>query len=321
MANLATFDLNLLKVLDALLRTHSTVRAAEALHLSQPAVSAALGRLRASLGDELLFRRGQGMEPTAFALSLTEPLQAALAAVETVIAGPQDFDPATDTQSFRISGSDFFAEMLMPRLADRLQALAPGMRVHLVDLVPDAYIDTLDRYEVDLALLPAMETPDWVESRPAFRSSFSVIARRDHPALAQVPSAGVVPMDLFCALGHVLFSPEGNATAMGDAALARVGRSRRVVMTLPVFTGVARAVEGSELISLVPTVLAHRFADTMHLRVCRPPMDMAIVQIVMVWHRRVSASPAHAWLRAQIADLVAPLDETGGDQGLRATPM
>ena len=109
---------------------------------------------------------------------------------------------------------------------------------------------------------------------------------------------------------------------MGDAALAEVGRSRRVVMTLPVFTGVARAVEGSDLIALLPTVLAHRFARKMHLRVCRAPMTMAIVQILMVWHRRVSASPAHVWLRAQIADLVAPLDETGEvPQALRATPM
>ena len=322
MANLATFDLNLLKILDALLRTHSTVRAAEALHLSQPAVSAALGRLRASLGDELFFRRGQGMEPTAYALSLKAPLHAALGAVETVIAGPQDFDPATATQSFRISGADFFAEMLMPRLADRLLGTAPGMRVHLVDLVPDSYVDTLDRYEVDIALLPAMQIPDWAESRPAFRSSFSVIARRDHPALGAVPDQGTVPLDLFCGLGHVLFSPEGNPTAMGDAALAKLGRTRRVVMTLPVFTGVARSVEGSDLIALLPTVLAHRFAQTMRLRVMRAPMQIAVVQILMVWHRRFSASPAHVWLRDQIAELVAPLDETGEcPQGLRATPM
>jgi len=127
----------------------------------------------------------------------------------------------------------------MPRLADRLQALAPSMRIHLVDLVPDSYIETLERYDVDLALIPLTDLPDWVKSQPVFRSGFSVIARLRHPRLtrAGLTPGGVVPIDLFCDLGHVLFSPEGNSKAMGDAALAKVGRERRVIMTMPSFSG------------------------------------------------------------------------------------
>ena len=310
MANLSSFDLNLLRVLDALLKEQSTVKAGVRLGLSQPAVSAALGRLRAALGDELFFRRGQGLEATEYAVSLQEPLSDVLEQVGTLIQGPMGFDPAVSTANFRISGSDFFAELLMPKLAERLQARAPSIRVHLVDLVPDSYVETLERYDVDLALIPRIELPDWVESQPVFQSTFSVIARRNHPRLkrAGLSPGGIVPIDLFCDMGHVLFSPEGNSKALGDSALAQVGRERHVVMTMPVFSGVYRAVSGSDLIALLPSALAHHVAPTAGLDVFRAPMPVPTARLEMVWHRRFSAARPHIWLREQISELLAPLD-------------
>ncbi len=311
MANISSFDLNLLRVLDALLQYHSTVRAGEHLGLSQPAVSAALGRLRAALGDELFFRRGQGMEPTQYALSLEAPLRDILDRAEVLIRGADVFDPMVSDAHFRVSGSDFFAEMLMPQLADRLSTLAPRMRVHLVDLVPDSYVDTLERYGVDLALIPEMELLDWIADRPLFLSTYRVIARKGHPRLARAgcSSGDVIPLDLFCDLGHVLFSPEGRAAAQGDAALAKLGRQRSVVMTMPVFSGVYRAVAGSDLIALMPTALAHHIAPAAGIEVFQAPVPVDPQQINMIWHRRNSSSPAHTWLRNQIADILLPLDE------------
>lgn len=309
MVNLPGFDLNLLRVLDALLHEGSTVGAGRRLGLSQPAVSAALGRLRAALGDELFFRRGQGLEATEFARSLEGPLREALDTIEALLSGPDRFDPARSNARFRISGSDFFAEMLMPALAEHLARTAPSIRVHLVDLVPDSYVDTLERYEVDIALIPQTTLPEWVQSRPVFTSGFAVVARRDHPRIrrAKIAPGGTIPIDLFCDLGHVLFSPEGNARAMGDAALARVGRERRVVMTLPVFSGVSRAVAGSDLIALLPAQLAHHLAPSVGLDVFEPPMAIDLVTISMIWHRRYASSPAHVWLREQIAVLLSRL--------------
>jgi len=309
--NLAWLDLNLLKVLDALLREGSTVRAGERVGLSQPAVSAALGRLRHALDDPLFVRRGAGLEPTDYARALAAPLRDALEGLPALLDAPKHFDPATSTARFRISGSDFFAEMLMPRLADLLSREAPGLKVQLVDLVPDSYVDTLDRYEVDLALIPRADFPDWVVHEPVFLSGFSVIAAAAHPRFAAlgVGPGDTVPMDLFCELGHVLFSPEGRLSAMGDAALERVGRGRRVVMTLPVFWGVARAVGTSDRIALLPTQLAHELAPRLGLSVYRPPMPIEPAAICMVWHRRSETSPGHRWLRNLIAGLLAPLDE------------
>lgn len=309
--NLSSFDLNLLRVLDALLREKSTVKAAERVGLSQPAVSSALGRLRHSLGDALFLRRGQGLEPTDYARSIAIPLRVILDDLESLLRGPPKFDPASSNASFKLSGSDFFAEMLMPKLAEQVSKLAPGMRVQLVDLVPDNYIGTLERYEVDLALIPATQFPDWVDHRPMFWSSFSVIARRGHPRLkrAGVMAGSVLPIDLFCDLGHVLFSPEGKLKAMGDAALARVGRERRVIMTLPVFSGVYRAVSESDLVALIPTQLATTMGPKVGFDWYLPPMPIDPALITMIWHKRSTATPSHRWLRDLITEILTPLNE------------
>ena len=308
--NLSGFDLNLLKVLDALMQEGSTVRTGERIGLSQPAVSAALGRLRASLDDPLFVRHGQRLEPTDYARSLERPLRETLDRIETLISGPETFDPATAIESFKLSGSDFFAEMLMPELGDRLSRIAPGIRLQLVDLVPDNYVGILQNFEVDLALIPQLDHPNWIDWQPMFRSGFVMIARRGHDRLerANVAPGDVVPIDLFCDLGHILFSPEGKLKAMGDAALARVGRERRVVMTMPVFFGVARAVAESDHVALMPEQMAGKLKDSLGLDLYLPPMKIPKPVLGMIWHKRATNAPAHRWLRQQISELMEPLD-------------
>ena len=122
--NMSAFDLNLLRVLDAMLREGSTVKAGARIGLSQPAVSSALGRLRQALGDELFVRQGKGMEPTDYARSLAIPLREMLDAMEALLWGAGEFDPGKAAQSFKLSGSDFFAEML-GKVGDAL-AINPG---------------------------------------------------------------------------------------------------------------------------------------------------------------------------------------------------
>lgn len=242
--------------------------------------------------------------------SIAVDLRETLERIERMLDGYARFDPGQSDARFRLSGSDFFAEMMLPRLADRLSRLAPSMLVHLVDLVPDNYIQTLELYEVDLVLIPQTDAPDWVDRQPVFSSSFSVIARKGHPLLesAKMRPGDAVPIDLYCEIGHVLFSTEGQGKGLGDAALAAVGRERRVVMTMPVFSGVYRAVAGSDLLALLPTQLALKVADSAGLAVYRPPMDVPRAQMMMYWHRRFTNSPAHRWLRRQVAGILEPLE-------------
>ncbi len=310
MTNISAFDLNLLKVLDALLSEHSTVQAGKRIGLSQPAVSAALARLRSAFDDELFFRQGQGLSPTSFALSLEGPVREIIEGIEGLLAHQNEFDPASASASFRIAGSDYFGELLMPKLAKRLAEYAPGITVHLVDLVPSAHIDTLDKHEIDLALVPGTDLPEWVDHEVAFNSTFSVVARKGHERLARAPvlAGDTIPLDLFCDLGHVLFSPQGRSAAMGDQALAKVGRTRRVVMSMPTFSSVYRAVSDSDFIALIPTALAHHVADSSALEVFKPPMPISPAEILMTWHRRSSSDPAHKWFRSQVLELLEPLE-------------
>jgi len=308
--NLSTFDLNLLRILDALLAENSTVNAGKRLGLSQPAVSAALSRLRHTLGDELFVRQGQGMTPTDYAKSLELPLRAALDGIEGMLVKPKAFDPGTARGTFRLSGSDFFTELLMPKLADKLAKEAPGLRVQMVDLLRDSYVDTIERYEVDIAFIPEIPLPNWADHVPAFRNKFSVIARKNHPSLksAGVEPGQAIPLDLYCELGHVLFSPEGNLHGLGDQALASIGQQRRVVMSMPVFSGVYHAVASSDLIGLIPDPLAVRVAEKANLEVYQAPMPIEPVTIIMIWHKRSTATPLHQWFRNQIAGILAAYD-------------
>ncbi|MFD1342643.1 LysR family transcriptional regulator [Litorisediminicola beolgyonensis] len=307
--NFTNFDLNLLRILDALLATGSTTEAGRKLGLSQPAVSAALGRLRHALSDPLFLRQGRGLVPTDFAAGLQEPLRRLLEEAETLLS-PERFDPLQTEARFKLSGADFFAELLVPQLGDRLQRRAPGIRVQLVDLVPDSYVDTIERYQVDMAFIPNMSFPDWIAHQPLFRSPFVTVASQNNARLrrAGIAPGDTIPLDLYCDMAHVLFSPEGNMTAMGDAALARLGRKRKVAMTMPFFSGVAGAVARSEMIALLPVQYANHVADRIGLALYRQPMPVPVATVSMIWHRRSTENPAHRWLREQIADLTAPLD-------------
>jgi len=307
--NFATLDLNLLRILDAILREGSTTRAGERLGLSQSAVSNALNRLRHSLDDTLFVRHGNQLVPTDFAASIKDGLREELNRLEGLLTPPANFDPLQAQGNFKISASDFFAELLMPPLGDHLSRVAPGITAQLVDLVPYNYPESLERYQADMALIPDMPLPEWINREPLFHSSFSVIGRAANAALSSFQSGGEISLETFCELSHVLFSPEGKMSAMGDAALAKVGRKRQVAMTLPVFSGVCRAVSESDLIALVPTQLAQNVSTGFDLKYFAPPFEIAPALIIAIWHKRSDENPMAKWMRQQIFDLMKPLDE------------
>ncbi|WP_170420126.1 LysR family transcriptional regulator [Ruegeria arenilitoris] len=306
--NFATLDLNLLRVLDAILTAGSTTKAGERLGVSQSAVSNALNRLRHALGDDLFVRRGNQLVPTDFAVSIKDGLREELNRLESLLSRNDDFDPRQASETFKIAASDFFAELLMPGLGGVLNRKAPKMVAQLVDLVPENYVESLERYNADLALIPDTDAPDWISREVLFRSSFMVVGRVDNPFFVQIEDGAELPMETFCALSHVLFSPEGKLAAMGDAALAKVGRKRHVAMTLPVFSGVCRVVSASDLVALVPSQLARKFAPEFGLKVLAPPFEIEPVNIIAIWHRRSDANPMAKWMRNQVFDLLKPLD-------------
>jgi DNA-binding transcriptional LysR family regulator len=326
--NLAAFDLNLLRVLDALLQEGSTVRAGQRIGLSQPAVSAALGRLRAALGDPLMVRDGQSLQPTEFALGLAQPLRQLLEDTERLLSRPE-FDPATAKATFRIAAPDFFTEMLLPDLVARLERTAPNVTLRYTDALSVGLWSDLRDGRLDLMLLPQAICPDWMENEVVLRTDYRIVARRDHPVLTRMglQDGATIPLDVYGTLRHAAFRVTEAVPEEEDRVLEDLGCSRTVVLTVPSFTAVRRAVTVSDLVGIVPTQQAEWAARAGGLRVHGLPFRLPKATLSQAWHRRNAAAPGLGWIRREIAGILAPLNDghdgavTGQGSTTGANPM
>jgi DNA-binding transcriptional LysR family regulator len=309
MMDLTGFDLNLLRVFVAISRERSVTRAGEQIAMSQPAVSAALNRLRYVLDDQLFVRRGNDMVPTPRAEELIGPLQEALDKLQAALQVKRPFDPAAATRVYTLLGADFFSMLLMPRLSERLARRAPHVRLRLLDSGRGDADRMLRDDTADVLLEGPLDLPDWVSSQTLFKSEFAVVARQDHPELRArgVAPGDVIPLDLFCALPHALRTIEGGMTGFTDAALERVGRSRRVTLVLPHFHAVLTAVARGDLLAAIPRRFAEAFAAGLNVGLYRSPVELPTPNIDMYWHSRHDRDPAHRWLRDEIVAALAEL--------------
>ncbi|MEP2980281.1 MAG: LysR family transcriptional regulator [Lentilitoribacter sp.] len=309
--NLSAFDLNLLKVLDALLLEGSTTRAASRVGLSQPAVSSALRRLRMALDDPLFVRDGAALRPTDFAMALREPIRSHLSGLEQTLAGAGPFNPANCDASFRISGSDYFSVMLLPALIQRLSKLAPSMKLSFVDLIQPGNLEEMGRMDVDIALPCAYNLPPKIAAEPMFWSGWQVIVRSDHPRLSRmsIDDGDDIPIDLYCDMDHVAFSYGEEHTSFEDQILSTLGRSRRVALSVGSFRDLYETVAGSDLLAVLPGTLARAVKNRFGLTAHTLPFSMEPALLWLAWSRWQTNDPAHRWLRGQIANILRELND------------
>lgn len=307
--NLRTFDLNLLKVFDAVMAERSLTRAAHQLSLTQPAVSNALRRLREALGDDLLMRKGRGLEPTVRALELWPAVQEALQKLQTSLA-PSVFDPATATTSFVLTMADATAAELMPGLVDVITREAPGVTLRVVPLTTRDPRRLLDEGQADLAIghFPAVladltaraqsgEAVSFLHHR-LFAGDYVCVMRKNHP-LAQ----GTLTLDQYCAARHMLVSFSGRAFGFIDEALALLRRKRPVVLTVNQFFTAGKVVAHSDLLTVLPRHFVNVTGFVAQLEQRELPFQVPPIQVDALWHQRQNGSSAHAWLRAQVVAL------------------
>ncbi len=311
--NFTAFDLNLLRVFDALMRERSATRAGDTIGLSQPAVSNALNRLRHLLKDELFIRRGNDMVPTPRAEVMAERVRDALAQIEQTLVGDARFDPARAERVFTLFGADIFSMQLMPPFADRIAKLAPGVALRFIDSAGGDVERLLRDNAIDVALERPIDMPDWVSRQLLFRSPFVVIAARGHVAIrkAGIKAGGKLPLPLFCSLPFALRSIDGSMSGMVDDALREAGAARRVVLTLPQFQAIALAVAEGRLLATVPVQFAQAVAKDLGLSVYKLPIDVPVPEVRLYWHRRHDQNPAHRWLRNEIMTAVKPFQIKG----------
>lgn len=299
MNNLRAVDLNLLVILDALLSERHLSRAAERLHMSQPAVSHALARLRHLLGDPLLLRGKGGFQPTARALELARPLADALQSVRSVLGGAV-FDAATAQRVFRLAMSDYGAALVLPALLRRLRVEAPGIDLAVGYASRPAMIAGVQDGEIDLALGVFPQLPQQLHRETLFEETFMC-------ALDPASLAGeALHLDAYLARPHVLLaSGESGMAAEVDVALAQLGQVRRIAVRLPHWTVAPDILMGTDMILTVARrALQGRAAQGLALHA--PPFAIAPFRFETIRHHRTDGDAGIAWLRAAIAQAVAP---------------
>lgn len=288
----AKFDLNLLRVLDALLMTRSTTLAAQQVGLSQPAVSSALGRLRQALNDPLFLREGRHLVPTDYAQSLAQPMRSILAEAEALLARSTHFDPARSERHFHLLGAEFWGAHLLPELMARIGADAPSVTLFCATLPGADPTEALLLKRVDLALCPMCDLPDWAVAQPLYRAELVILARQDHPRLV---AAGLTP-------GHAVPSSLLSKLPRADCAAAPFLGPNRAVITLPDLHMLASLLARTPLISILPHPLAMHLAEWQGLGVYAVPDPSPTVEVAMIWHVRSQNDPAHRWLRERLTN-------------------
>jgi DNA-binding transcriptional LysR family regulator len=298
MADLSQLDLNLLRVFDAVAREKHVTRAAARLGLSQPAVSNALARLRATLNDELFLRRPGGVEPTALAAALTKPVAEVLDRLRDTLAAHAPFDAATSERVFRLGLSEYAEAVLAPMLLERMAQDAPHAVAAISHTDRTNAARLLEDDEIELAIGMLAEPSALYTRVRLLPEGFLVLLRPGHP-LAE----GELTLARFTAFPHLLHSPNGSRDGALDEPLREAGHPRRIGAVVAHLAAVPGILTRTDMVMTLSGRLATQLAEA-HGLVLRPcPVPTRHTRLSLVFHRRFEADQGHAWVRRLLITL------------------
>jgi LysR family transcriptional activator of mexEF-oprN operon len=298
--DLRRVDFNLLIVFETLMHERSVTRAAEKLFLGQPAISAALARLRTLFDDPLFIRTGRIMEPTSRAEEIFRLLEPALDSISNALSHTSEFDPATSDAVFRVGLSDDVEFGLLPPLLRRLRAEAPNVvlvvrRANYL-LMPQL----LSSGEISVGVCYTGELPANAKRK---------VLRRSKPRVLRADAIpGALSLEDYCARPHALVSFAGDLSGYIDERLAALGCRRRVVLAVPQFNGLSALLAGTDIIATVPDYAAAVLTAGGGLREDDVPFDAPSFELSMAWRGAQDNDPAERWLRSRIQMFVGDPD-------------
>lgn len=282
-------DLNLLVVLDALLRERSVTRAAKELHLSQPAMSASLARLRRYFNDEILVPQGKRMLPTAHAQNLAPLVAQALADIEMRIMGAAVFDPATTQRSFTLCASDYVSVVLLQPLLARLEQEAPGVRIEIMTPTPEA-IPQLERGEIDFVLTPEQFASNAHPRQLLFEENHVVVGCRDNPLFDEPLTA-----ERFFEQGQVIMGV-GHSQGFAEREMGELNRRRRIEVVCASFLAVPWMLPGTRRIALMHERLAKLMVSKLPLKIVPLPFEFPMMREMVQYHSARESDSGMQWL-------------------------
>lgn len=291
-------DLNLLHVFDTIYREGSLTRAARALHLTQPAVSHSLSRLREHFDDPLFSRQGNQMVPTPLARRFLESMRPGLTQIQSAVNQFHAFDPANQRKTYSLALRDILESTFLPKLMGRLESYPEleiiSQRVPRRDMETQLAAGKLD-FAVDV-LLPVSNQTGHALLR---HDRLVVLARKGHPL-----TSGGLTLDKYLEAKHVLVSSRSEGPGIEDFELSRFGVQRNIRLRCQHYYAACRVVEGTDLLLTMPENYAQIIAERADIDILTTPVDLPGIDVHLYWHKAYEREPALIWFREQLASIV-----------------
>ena len=299
MVLLRNIDLNLLVVLDALLTEKHVTRTGARLHLSQPAISHSLSKLRVLLDDPILIRQGSEVVLSALAQNLQAPLKEILSQIEILLGKSIDFVPANSHRTFRLAMSDYGAALVLPKLLRQLRAQAPNTTLVVTQDSRHGMFEQIAQGKIDLALGVFPHLTADISSEVLFEETFSCLLDR-----STLPASGQLDLDNYLLRPHISVSVDGCTNGEIDRLLRAEGLQRRIAVSVPHWRTAPSMISNTDLILTVATRTLDNAPLDDDLVSLSPPLPIPPFPFVQIWHNRFGEDPAHIWLREQVRQVL-----------------
>jgi DNA-binding transcriptional LysR family regulator len=296
--DIRSLDLNLLVVFDAMLEHQNVTKAAEAMRLSQPAMSAAISRLRVLFDDPLFVRTGSGMAPTPQAQALSPSVRLVMQTIQTDILRPKKFDPSASDRTFTLVTPDIAEVNFLPRLLSALAEKSPHLNLKTLAMPREAAADSLASGSAEMAIgyFPDLHKAGFFQQK-LITNSHVCLVRKNHPHVGEK-----ITQAQFLQASHAVVKPDGREHLF-ESFLQSKGIQRRVVVELSHFMSLLPIIETSNLVATVPKDLAEFFVQHGEVRHVPTPMKSPVIDVHLFWHQRFQKDPAHIWLRQIIHNM------------------
>ena len=317
--DLRGIDLNLLVVLDALAHDPHITKAAQRLHMSQPAVSNALTRLRALFDDDLYVKTRGGMRPTPKALELKQPIREALATIQAQVQPQDRFEPSTAKHTFAIATNEYAESIVFPHFLSYIEKIAPNIRF---DFHPEAS-NTSERIrtnELDLAIDYIKPKSKELICEHILEEELVVLARKNNPYInahtqdktaAQDSYKGTqsekLSGEIYRTAPHVALHPRNDKGSPTEIILGKKRVQRDIKIRVSNLLSLPAIAATTDNLCTVPRRLAQHCATTMPVEIHELPFDTKGIPAYLIYHRDKQNNQAHTWLRTQITQLVGIL--------------
>jgi DNA-binding transcriptional LysR family regulator len=293
--HLRQIDLNLFVVFDTIYAEGGITRASRRLNLSQPAISHALGRLRAMFDDPLFTRHGHIMAPTPLARRLIEPVRHALRGLELTLSKTDSFDAATAVKRFTVGMREVVESVVLPRLMRTIAATSPSIHISTVRAERRELERELSAGTLDAAIDVGLPLPEDIERERLGQEWLTVVARPRHPRVR-----ARLDLDTYLAEEHILVSSRRRGLSAEDFELARYNLRRRVRLRSQSYFAGCRTVSETDLLLTMPRRYANLLNAQFGNRLLPFPLEVPAYDTYVYWHANAAGDPANAWLRHQL---------------------